>query len=404
MAELKISIQRDTRKIRKKPYLVRWHGDYNPHSGKQRKYCKSFAKRKEAELFVQQKQDEFEAGLSRDEVKITLKNFCEKFLKVHQANYTIGTLDNYRYTIQRLITFFNPHILIQHIRQDHAEEFIAQIDYVGKEYQGKQGHISDSARNIQLRNCKRLFNKAVEWKFIRSNPFTSLRQVIATKKLWHRITVNEFKSLLENTPALKLKALYAVMYGCGLRSGEALNLLANTRNIDFETNQIHLFSRPGTKDIPQFLLKDKEARSITMPQWVKTFLQDLYQEHDPNGPFLFLTTERWAIVQKKWSKLRQEGRSREWQNNMLMNNNYRNFKTFCSRAGIQTSDKLCLHCLRKSWACNLAENGIAPKTLCELGGWSNPSTLHEYYTRVSDANRDKARQVLDDLMKESFQQ
>ena len=85
---------------------------------------------------------------------------------------------------------------------------------------------------------------------------------------------------------------------------------------------------------------------------------------------------------------------------MLMNNNYRNFQTFCTRAGIKTSDKLCLHCLRKSWACNLAENGIAPKTLCELGGWSNPSTLHEYYTRVSDANRDKARQVLDDLMKE----
>jgi integrase len=67
---------------------------------------------------------------------------------------------------------------------------------------------------------------------------------------------------------------------------------------------------------------------------------------------------------------------------------------------IQTSDRLCIHCLRKSWACNLAENGIAPKTLCELGGWSKPETLHEYYTKVSDANRDKARRVLDELMGE----
>ena len=400
MAELKISIQKDTRKIRKKVYLVRWSGEYNPHTGKQKRYSNSFARRKEAELFVQQKKDEFEAGLARDEVKITLKNLCDKFLNVHQASYTIGTLDNYRYTIQRLIAFFNPHILIQHIRQDHAEEFIAQIDYVGKEYQGKEGHISDSARNIQLRNCKKIFNKAKEWKFIRSSPFASLKQVKATKKLWHRITISQFKSLLDNTPALKLKAFYAVMYGCGLRSGEALNLLANTRNIDFETNQIHLFSRPGTKDIPQFLLKDKEARSITMPQWVKTLLQELYQEHDPDCPFLFLTTERWQIVQKKWAKLRQEGRSKEWQNSMLVNNGLRKFKMYCTKAGIHTSDRLSLHCLRKSWACNLAENGIAPKTLCELGGWSNPSTLHEYYTRVSDANRDKARQVLDDLMKE----
>jgi len=33
----------------------------------------------------------------------------------------------------------------------------------------------------------------------------------------------------------------------------------------------------------------------------------------------------------------------------------------------------------------------------ELGGWSKPETLHEYY---SDANRDKARQVMDALMGE----
>ena len=400
MVEFNISIQRDTRKIRKKPYLARWTGEYNPHTGKQKKYSKSFSKRKEAELFAQKKKDEFEAGLARDEVKITLQDLCDKFLKVNQTVYAAATSECYGCTIQRLITFFNPHTLIQHIRQDHAEEFIAQIDYVRKEYEGKNTHISDSSRNQQLRNCNRIFNKAVEWKFIRSNPFASIKQVKATTKPWYRISVKEFKSLQEQVPTLRYKAFYAVMYGCGLRSGEALNLLVNGKNIDFETNQIHLFSRPGTKDIPQFLLKDKEARSITMPQWVKTLLQDLYQEHDFDCPFLFLTSERWQIVQKKWAKLRQQGLSREWQNNMLMNNNYKNFQTFCTRAGIHTSDRLSLHCLRKSWACNLAENGIAPKTLCELGGWSNPTTLHEYYTRVSDANRDKARQVLDDLMKE----
>jgi integrase len=400
MTELKISIQIDKRKGRKKPYLVRWHGEYDPHAGKQKRYSKSFAKRKGADRFVQQKKDEFEAGLSRDTVKITLKELCDKYLKVHKEAYTAGTYNCYGYTIERLTTFFSPHTLIQHIRQDHAEEFVAQIDYVGKEYQGKNTHISDSYRNIQLRNCKRMFNKAEEWKFISFNPFGKLKQVKATKKPWHRITVDEFKSLLEIAPTLRFKGFIATMYGLGLRSGEALNLLVNGKNIDFESNQIHLFSRPGTKDIPQFLLKDKESRSITMPNWVKTILQDLYEEHDSDCPFLFLTPERWKVVQEKWAKLRDEGRYKEWQNSMLTNNNHRNFQMLCSKAGIQTSDKLCLHCLRKSWACNLAENGIAPKTLCELGGWSNPSTLHEYYTRVSDANRDKARQVLDELMEE----
>ena len=72
----------------------------------------------------------------------------------------------------------------------------------------------------------------------------------------------------------------------------------------------------------------------------------------------------------------------------------------CKRAGVPLSEKIMLHGLRKSWACNLAENGIPPKTLCELGGWSNPNTLHEYYSKVSDANREKARQVLDRIMGE----
>ena len=127
MSEFKISIQRDTRKIRKKPYLVRWHGAYDPHTDKQKRYSKSFAKRKDAERFVQQKKDEFELGLSRDTVKITLKDLCEKFLKVNQTVYAAATSDCYGCTIQRLINFFNPHTLIQHIRHDHAEEFIAQI-------------------------------------------------------------------------------------------------------------------------------------------------------------------------------------------------------------------------------------------------------------------------------------
>jgi len=68
-------------------------------------------------------------------------------------------------------------------------------------------------------------------------------------------------------------------------------------------------------------------------------------------------------VKSKWDKMRKEGKSKAWQNTHLLNNGLRDFKQRCKRAGIQTHERLMLHCLRKSWACNLAENGIAPK-LC----------------------------------------
>ena len=78
----------------------------------------------------------------------------------------------------------------------------------------------------------------------------------------------------------------------------------------------------------------------------------------------------------------------------------REFKKRCRRAGIKSHERLMLHCPRKSWACNLAENGIAPKTLLELGGWSNIRISDEFYSKVSDENKKRAVQVLDRLMGE----
>ena len=397
MAELKISIQKDMRKIRKKPYLVRWIGEYNPHTGKQKKYCKSFTKRKEAELFAQQKQDEFDAGLSRDERHISLEQLCKKFLSVNQKEYTNGTLQNYQDTITRLQTYFHPTISIKQIRQEHAQEFIAQMDYIRKDYASKSEELSGSARNIHVRNSKHIFNTAVEWKYILQNPFEKIKQVKPIVHPWHRITLDEFNRIIEHTPTLQKKALYTVQYGCGFRLGEALNMLRRD-NIDFEAGQVTLHNRPATQDIPPFLLKDKEARTVPMPKRVSEIVKQLYRELDADCPFIFMTKERWAVVQQTWQKMRQDGRAREWQNWRLVCNPLRDFKRYCKRAGIETDEKLNLHGLRKSWACNLAENGISPKTLCELGGWSDPSVLHEYYSKATDANRDRAKQVLDELM------
>ncbi len=60
-----------------------------------------------------------------------------------------------------------------------------------------------------------------------------------------------------------------------------------------------------------------------------------------------------------------------------------------------------LHCLRKSWACNLAESGIPPKTLLKMGGWSDIETVMKYYLKNSDENERRAVDVLDRLMEES---
>lgn len=46
----------------------------------------------------------------------------------------------------------------------------------------------------------------------------------------------------------------------------------------------------------------------------------------------------------------------------------------------------------------MAENGVSPKTLIKMGGWSDIETVQNFYLKNSDANEKKAVEVLDRLM------
>ena len=71
---------------------------------------------------------------------------------------------------------------------------------------------------------------------------------------------------------------------------------------------------------------------------------------------------------------------------------------YVRNAGIRTDEKLMLHCLRKSWACNLAESWIPPQTLLKIGGWSDIETVQKFYLKNSDENEKKAVEALDRLV------
>ncbi len=393
-----ISLTKDTRSIRKKPWLVRWTGEYNPITDKQKRYSKSFAKKKDAEAFIAQKVQDFDAGLPRDEVSLTLEKLWNKFERSQKGLLTAGTFDNYEETYKRLKAFFGPNTLVKHIRNEHAEEFLSQLTFLSPKYQKIQKSISDSTRNRILRGCKRIFNKALEWQYIRVNPFEKIKQVKAKTQKWHRITPDEFKSLLNGTDSVRQKAFYAVLYGCGLRTGEAINLLWDGRTIDFETIRITLSNRPGTRNIPPFSLKDYESRSVPMPNYVVNLLLQLQEQSEPDCPFVFIDKNRWQRVQQKWFRFQEQGIERKWTNKELHGNLLRQFQRTCKRAGIISTDKLTIHCMRKSWACNLVDASVPIHTLMKLGGWSSMETCQQFYLQSSDENEKKAVQELDKLV------
>ena len=148
------------------------------------------------------------------------------------------------------------------------------------------------------------------------------------------------------------------MYGCGLRLGAAINLLDNGTDIDLGNNRINIVNRTGTKDIPSFHIKDKQARSVPIPNWVSEILIKVQAQAEEGCPFIFLSKNRYEIVQKNWHKYRAAGRTSEWKNRNMANNILRDFKVRVKDAGIMATGKVTIHCLRKSWATNLANAGV----------------------------------------------
>jgi integrase len=409
MNNKRICLSRDDRGIRKKTWLVRWWGEYDPTTDKQRRYSKSFARKRDAELFMADKIAEFDEGLPRDQHDIILGKLCDKFLATRKKLLTNSTIRDYEDTLNRLKNYFGTGKILKTIRQEDAEAFINNMVNVCPENKSNGNPLADSTRNKILKYTKKIFKTTCEWGYIRKSPFQGIKTKKLRRKPWYYLRPEEFNIILTKVPLIRrkgeqprenirIKALYSIMYGCGLRYGEAANLLWDGRNIDFENNRINIINRPGTKDIPSFLIKDYECRSVPLPRWVVDILTKLQSESSEGCPFVFMTARRWARVQDKWLKMRKDGKEDEWENKLLLNNVLRNFKKTCVAAGIKTNDQLTIHCLRKAYGTNLANCSTPAHTLKELMGHASIQTTMEFYLYSGDANEERAVAALDRMM------
>jgi len=103
-----VGIYRDSRNKRR-PWVCRWYGEYNPQTSKHRRYVKSFEKKHEAEDFAREKATEFVQGACRDEPKeVMLGEFCKDWLKTKKPQLRPGTILLYKNTIKRLQDYFGP--------------------------------------------------------------------------------------------------------------------------------------------------------------------------------------------------------------------------------------------------------------------------------------------------------
>ena len=154
MRNEKVSIYRDPRK--KHPWVVRWYGDYDPSSGKARRYSKSFRLKGKADEFQAAKRKELDDGGRRDEPEqVTLHRYLPDWLSSRKPELSDASVDLYEGTIQRLKSYFHADKLVQSVTPRQSAQFIAEQLSFKK---GREGQpLSDWKREQIKRHCKTIF-------------------------------------------------------------------------------------------------------------------------------------------------------------------------------------------------------------------------------------------------------
>jgi len=181
------------------------------------------------------------------------------------------------------------------------------------------------------------------------------------KKLPSVLTKEEMRRLAEALENKKSKLMISLLYACGMRVSELVNLKVS--NLEFDEKIGYLKQAKGRKDrmfnIPLFLLKNLENQVL--------------KQKEINQEYLFTGAK---------GKLSS-----------------RNIQKIVGKAAKRAEIKKDVHphTLRHSFATHLLENGVDIRKIQELLGHADLSTT-QIYTHISTEELKKIKSPLDELM------
>lgn len=261
--------------------------------------------------------------------------------------YSPNTINTYSEALKSFLTFCNTKA-IKEITNDDVIAY--NNDYILKH------NLSSSYQN-QIVNAIKLYFKIVKETAIEID---KVHRPKREKVLPNVLSKEEIKAILEAPKNLKHKAMLSMIYSCGLRRSELLNLIPN--DIDSKRNVVIIRQSKGKKD-----------RITPLSLKILELLRDYYKEYSPKI-YLFEGQEK---------NTQYSARSLE-----------EVLKKSIKLAKI--NKPVTLHWLRHSYATHLLESGTDLRYIQELLG-HNSSKTTEIYTHVSTKNIQQIKSPFDDL-------
>ncbi len=273
-----------------------------------------------------------------------LKDF-KNFLKF-ERNLSYNSTESYVQDTLKLINFFSDQNLnkkISNINNSDIREFIFQQSKL----------IKPSSQSRLISSLKNFFDYLIVEKIITTNPVDSIEYPKIATKIPETLSTNEIDQLIaylkkSKNNSLRNCAILEVLYSCGLRVSELINIKIS--DIFFDEFLIKILGK-GNKE-----------RFVPMSKMVKNMIKD------------YIKIERFNIVSKKGNEdiLFLNNRGKKLSRVMIFT------ILNIAKKGLGIKKKISPHVLRHSFATHLIENGADISSIQHMLGHTNITTTERY--------------------------
>lgn len=306
--------------------------------GKRTKKSTKKTNKREAEKFLKNFQPDISPVQQPQKANsIRLSKFKVEYLSYIQQTKTKSYFRSVKLSFNQFLSYLTD-IPLSRINNKLIEKFIYAVHSNSKH-----------AAALYYRTLKAAFNKAVDWDYLQSNPFTKVKLPKIPKSHPVFISQSEFQLIIDHTNPGYLKNIFFTAFYTGMRLGEIVNMKWHW--VDLDKNLI------TTKCDYSFNTKSKKERIIPISKTLRQILTNSLPK------VIDINKDDFVFTRINGIKLNEDFISKQFKNSV--------------RAA-KLNDKIHFHTLRHSFASNLVQNDVSLYVVKELLGHEDIKTTQIY--------------------------
>lgn len=267
-----------------------------------------------------------------------------EFLEVEKG-LSVNTIDAYRNDLTSFFDFCQNRGVraVDKIERTDLNSFIIKL---------REDKYTPSSVMRKVASLRGFFKWFCANEYGTKNPAQTLEQPKLPKRLPKVMTIDELNSILNSDLTPLNKLIVELLYGCGLRVSELVNLKLN--NIDINQKYIQCYGKGSKERIVPFGKKAKDA----INKYLK--IRDVIILQNKLGNNL-----KWLLLKDNGKKVSRQ-----------------DVYNFIRKQGEKIHKHISPHTLRHSFATHLLENGADLRVVQELLGHSDVATT-QLYTHIT---------------------